>query len=615
MAAVFLAYLPVCWAGYIWDDDITLFTNPTIVGPLGLKQIWTTAAADICPMTLSTFWVEHKLWGLAPLPYHLVNVFMQAASAALLWRVLRRLAVPGAWLGAALWALHPVEVESVAWIVEMKNTESGLFFLLAILFYLRGLPRRTAANYGLTLLFSALAIASKSSTVILPLVLLLGAGWIEKRWRWRTCLEVAPVFLFSLLAGLVSIWTQRLSGAADPRWVRSWPEKLVTAGDAVWFYLGKLLWPRPLITIYPRWQIDPAAWGSWLPLLAVPLLLAVLWLNRKSWGRAPLFAFAYFLIALAPALGLINMSFFPNSFVADHFQYLAGMGPLALLAAGLHRLSDKFDATPSLVPAGLAAGLLLVLGVVTWQRCWVYRDQEALWTDALAKNPASFAAYNNLGNALFAQGRAAEALQNYRKALALNPVDSEAYNNIGTILFKSGHPREALAQYQKALETRPDSAQAHFNVGNVLIQLGRRDEGAAELETAVRLNPGLFNARNNLAVVLYNMGRIDEAADQLQESLAYDPDDANLRNNLGFVLLHQGDVNGALAQYQKAAQLNPGSADIQNNLGLAYVKLGDLDEAAACFQQAVRLQPGFAAATRNLALAQAKLRQKNGAHP
>jgi len=186
--SVILTYTPVWHAGFIWDDAQHLTTNPCIVGPLGLKEIWTTSAADICPFTFTTFWVEHALWGLAPLPYHLVNVLLHAACAVLLWRVLRSLRVQGAWLGAAIWTLHPVEVESVAWITEMKNTESGLFFLLSILFFVRwlrarGVERRTGDgwNYRLTLFFAALAMASKSSTVILPVVLSLCVWWMEGR--------------------------------------------------------------------------------------------------------------------------------------------------------------------------------------------------------------------------------------------------------------------------------------------------------------------------------------------------------------------------------------------------------------------------------------------------
>ena len=221
--AVIVAYSPVWWAGYIWDDDIYITSNPDMNGWVGLENIWTTKAADISPLTFTTFWVEHAIWGLVPLPYHLVNVLLHGACAVLLWRVLRSLRVPGAWFGAALWALHPVEVESVAWITETKNTQSGLFFLLSILFFLRWLRARDLDgrtnwdwNYGLTLLFAALAMASKSSTVILPVVLCLCAWWIEGRWQWRNLARTAPIFVLSIAGSALALWTQGLALAEIP---------------------------------------------------------------------------------------------------------------------------------------------------------------------------------------------------------------------------------------------------------------------------------------------------------------------------------------------------------------------------------------------------------------
>jgi protein O-mannosyl-transferase len=304
---VVLAYIPVWYAGFIWDDDSILTGNPCVVGPLGLKEIWTTSAADICPLTITTYWLEHALWGLTPLPYHLVNVLMHAACAVTLWRLLRSLNVPGAWLGAAFWALHPVAVESVAWITEMKNTESGLFFLLSIFCYVKWLktkePNKGASanrarsrhsgamaeirpyrGYVLSLLFAALAMASKSSTVILPVVLCLCVWWLEGRWDWRNALRVIPFFLMSIVASAVSIWTQGLQMAAvsDPQWARTWPQRVATVGDAFWFYLGKLLWPHPLVAIYLRWQIDAGEWSSYLPLAAVIISFCLLWLMWRS---------------------------------------------------------------------------------------------------------------------------------------------------------------------------------------------------------------------------------------------------------------------------------------------------------------------------------------------
>jgi tetratricopeptide (TPR) repeat protein len=530
---VILTYTPVWQAGFVWDDDRVLTVNHCTVGPLGLKEIWTTSAADICPLTLTTFWVEHALWGLGPLPYHLVNVLLHGASAVLLWRVLRGLRVQGAWLGAALWALHPVAVESVAWITEMKNTESSLFFLLSILFFVRWLrakelDRRTGVgwNYALTLLFVALAMASKSSTVILPVVLCLCAWWMERRWYWRNLARVAPIFLMSIAASALSIWTQglQLATVTDPQWVRTWPERLATAGDALWFYLGKLLWPHPLITIYPRWRIDATQWVSYLPLLAVIVILSIFWLKRELWSRAWFFAFAYFMAALLPALGLIDNYIFRFSLVFDHFQYLASIGPLALVGTGLARYSDLIVPKKPWLQLTLCAGLLLILGMASWQRTWNYASEETLWTDTLAKNPNSWLGHNNLGLAFLRKEQRDEAFMHFQKSLEINPNYVEARSNLGLTLFQKGQLDEAVAQYQKALEIDPNSLVTHANLGNALFKKRQLHEAIAQYQKASQLDPNSFAIRYNLGVALFQNGQLDEAIIQFHETLRLKPD-------------------------------------------------------------------------------------------
>jgi len=462
--AVIVTYQPVWWAGYIWDDDAHLTANPCIVGPLGFKEIWTTSYADISPLTRSTFWLEHALWGLAPLPYHLVNVFQQAACAVLLWRVLLSLKIPGAWLGAALWAVHPVEVESVAWITEMKNTESGLFFLLSILFFVKWLRTKYLKErigrgwcYTVSLVFAALAMASKSSTVVLPVVLCLCAWWMEGRWHWRNLARVAPIFLMSIAASAVSMWMQKLQLVTDtdPQWVRTWPERMAGAGDAVWFYLGKLVWPHPLITIYPRWKINAGEWLSYLPLLAVVIVLFILWLKRESWSRPWFFVFTYFLAALLPVLGLVDNTIFRYSLVFDHLQYLASMGPLAMAGAGLVRLADFIILEKLWLRTALYTGLLLTLGLLSWQRAWAYESEETLWTDTLAKNPNCWVGDNNLGRALNQKGQVDAAMALFQRALVFNPGYAEAYNNLGITLAEKGQLDQAIDRFQASLKITP----------------------------------------------------------------------------------------------------------------------------------------------------------------
>jgi len=611
---VILAYTPVWQAGFIWDDDIMLTSNPCIVGPLGLKEIWMTNAADICPLVITTFWVEHALWGLEPLPYHLVNIVMHGACAVLLWRVLRSLRVPGAWLGAALWALHPVQVESVAWITEMKNTESCLFFLLSILFFVKWLrskelngQKRVGWDYALSLLFAALAMASKSSTVILPVVLCLCAWWIEGRWHWRDMTRVLPIFLMSVAASALSIWTQTLRPGilADPQWVRPWPQRLATAGDAVWFYLGKLLWPDPLITIYPRWQVDAGQWVSYLPLLAVVVTFSVLWLKRQVWSRGCFFAFAYFMTALLPVLGLIDPFISRYSLVFDHFQYLASIGPLALAGAGLARSSDLVVPQRPWLRSAICAGLLLILGIVSWQRTWVYKSEEILWIDTVAKNPDCWLGHYNVGNAFVRKGQEDDAILQYRKALEINPNYAEAHGNLGNSLIKRGHLDDAIAQYQKAVEINPNLAQAHANLGNALFQ--KRQVGAAieQYQKAVIINPNYAQAHGNLGVAFFQKGQFDDAIAEYQKALEINPNYAEVHTNLGNALLQKGRMGEAIGHYQMAVKINPEYALAHANLGVAFFQKGQLDDAITQFQEALRLNPGLSPVRDSLAKAQA----------
>lgn len=554
MLSVALTYAPVWRAGFIWDDDVHLTANPCIVGPLGIKEIWTTSAADICPLVLTTFGVEHALWGLEPLPYHLVNVFMHAVCALLVWRVLRSLRVPGAWLGAALWALHPVGVESVAWITEMKNTESGLFFLLAIFFFLRWLRAkepdvRTVGdwNYGFTLLFAALAMASKSSTVILPVILCLCAWWMEGRWHWRSVARAAPIFLMSIAASSLSIWTQRLQlvTVTDPQWVRTWPERLATAGDSVWFFLGKLLCPYPLMTIYPRWHIDTGQWVSYFPLLAVIVILSIFWLKPEPWSRACFFAFAYFTGALLPVLGLIDNFIFHYSLVFDHFQYLASIGPLALAGTGLTRFLDFIIPKKEWLQFCLCAELLLIFGLASWGRTFVYESPETLWTDTLAKNPNCWVGDNNLGLVFLQKGQVDQAMEKFQKALEINPNYAEARSSLGLALFQKGHLDEAITNYQKALEMAPKSFVTYTDLGTALFQKGKLDDAIVQYKKALVIKPNYEEARSNLGAVLIQEGQLDEAIRQFQETLRLKPDFGPAQYNLAKAesLVRQRDGN------------------------------------------------------------------------
>lgn len=574
LLAVIVVYLPVWWAGYVWDDDIYLISNPCIVGPLGLKEIWTTGKADICPLVLTTFWVEHKLWGLHPLPYHLVNVLLHGVITGLLWRILRMLKVPGAWLGAALWALHPVQVESVAWVTEMKNTESALFYLLTIFFFLKWFQagaQLSSLHHLLVILFAALAMASKVSTVILPAVLCLCAWWVEGRWQWRNLVRIMPVTLLSIAAAALPIvWLNVHTSSLDPSWKQSWPERIATAGDAVWFYLGKLLWPYPLMAVYPRWQINATNWLSYLPSVAVGVGLLLLWWNRKSWARGWFFTFAYFLVALLPVLGLVQHGFLQYSFVANHFQYLASMGPLALAGAGIIRLVDS-QGLKTMRWARPACGLamLFLLGFLSWQQARVYESQLTLWTDTLAKNPNCAVGYNNLGMALLQEGQTDAAEVQIQKALRINPAYSLAYNNLGNLLVGRGQLDEAIVQFQAALVTNPNFVDALCNLGVALNRKGDSGNSILHFQRALEINPDDADSHYNLGLVRAQKGQLADAIAHFQRAVEINPLNDKVHNNLGCALMLNGHVSEAISHFQEALRLNPNSIEAKDNLAKA----------------------------------------------
>lgn len=574
VAATLVAYLSVWRAGFIWDDDLHLTKNPVIVGHLGFKGIWLTSAATYYPLTLTTFWIEHALWGLNPAPYHVVNVLVHAAGAVLLWRVLGKLGVPGAWLGAALWALHPVQVESVAWITELKNTQSCLFYLMSILFFLKWRDVRGQAGgssgrwqYALALVCAVLAILSKSSTVMLPVVLGLCLWWMDGRWRWRNLIPLVPFLLISAVASGWTILEQQFySGATGAEWAQTWTERIIIAGLNIWFYLWKLAWPHPLIFLYPQWEIDASRPLMYLPTLAAVIGLLILWRGRNARLRPFFFAAAYFVVSLFPVLGFFNVYFFRYSFVGDHFQYLASMGPLALAAAGIVTASGFFDRKRMYLGPAVSAALLLSLGALTWRQCAMYSNSESLWRGTISVNPDSWMAQNNLALVLLPTGRVDEAIAHLRKALEIDPDNVETHNNLGHALLQKGRVEESFSHLQKALEMAPNRAAVHYNLGNALLQTGRLDEAIAHLQKALEIDPTYVSAHSDLGAALLQKGRVNESFTHLQRALEIDPNHKAAHFNMANTLLQMGRVDDGVLHLQKALTIDPGDAEAQKNM-------------------------------------------------
>jgi tetratricopeptide (TPR) repeat protein len=606
--ATLLAYLPALGGGLLLDDDLHI-TRPELRSLAGLWRIWFDVGAtqQYYPVLHTAFWVEHLLWGGSVEGYHLVNVLLHAGAACLVVPLMRRLSLPGAWLAAFVFALHPVCVESVAWIAEQKNTLSAVLALGAAIAYLDFDRERRRSRYGLAIGLFALALLSKTVVMTLPAVLLVVAWWRRPRLGLRR--DVLPLMPWLALGGAVSLVTfsveRGLLEGIGAVFTLTPAERVLLAGRAFWFYLGELAWPAGLTFFYPKWDVSAAAAWQYLFPLAAAALAAGLWILARR-RRGPLAAFLCFAGTLVPILGFFNVEWFVFSYVADHLQYLSILcfviPVAAAVAAGARRLPVGAS---RLAAAALAASL----GVLSWRQCVRYGDPEAFYRTAAEINPASAAARNHLGTVLAAlPGRMPEAIAAYEEALRISPNAPDGEENLGTVLLKDPVRRaEAAAHLEAAIRLRPNRKSTHDKLAYVLADLpGREPEAIAEYEASLRIDPGDPVVHNYLGCALMrDPDRLSEAESEFEAALRLKSDFAEAHNNLGNVLRRMpGRLDDAVAEFTLALRLKPDFAEAHNGLGLAVAQMpGRLDEAIAQFQEALRLKPDLAEAHSNLGLA------------
>jgi Flp pilus assembly protein TadD len=636
LAATLLAYRPVWRAGFIWDDNGHV-TRPDLRSLHGLWRIWFEPGAtqQYYPLLHSAFWVEHRVWGDSAPAYHIANLCLHALVAFLLYVLLRRLSVPGSLLAASAFALHPVCVESVAWISEEKNTLSAVFCLASALAYLGFDRRRSAGPYAAALLLFALALATKTVTATLPAALLVLIWWKRGRLSWKAdVLPLVPWFGLAAASGFVTAWVEsRYIGASGEAFTLSFMARVVLACNALWFYLGKALWPTQLSFIYPRWDIHGEFGCQYLYVLLTALVLVRAYAWRR-WSRGPLAAVLLFAGTLFPALGFINVYPFIYSYVADHFQYLAlGIVVSAVVAAaslGARHLSgvSRYGA------ASAAACAVAFLAWLTSIQCRAYVDSETLWRTTIEANPYSWMAYQNLGRAYLKEGRVFQAIAQFQEAVDLRPNDHEALNELGVAEMQAGRNDRATAALQRALEAAPDSTETHLNLGVLLLQEGRNDEAAQQFQGVVEVDPSNAKAHRSLASALFMEGQPHEAEAQFALALALEPGDAQTHSDLGAALAADARPDDAIAEFKaalaidprmtvalvnlggslmkearfgeaadalgRAVALEPGDARLRNNLGIALARAGRHQEAVEQFRKAVEIDPGYEAARRNL---------------
>jgi protein O-mannosyl-transferase len=608
------AYIPAIRAGFVFDDPLLITDNPLIKASDGLYRFWfTTEPADYYPMTSSLFWLEWRIWGNNPLGYHVLNLLLHAANTVLVWILLRRLKIPGAWLAALVFGIHPVNVATVAWVSEQKNTLSMLFYLSAILLYLQFDENGSWRWYGASLLAFVAGLVSKSAVVMLPVVLLGCVWWRHGQVRERDCLRSAPFFAVSIVMGLAAVWFQSqrvLQG--NPIRVVSVAYRLAAAGWVPWFYLGKALLPVNLTVVYPSWKVDPSDWVAYVPGLIVIGSLVLFWRKRHSWGRALLFGWGYFVVTLFPVLGFFDQAFYRFSLVADHWQYSSIIAIIALAVGGTEQAYVRMT-KPSRITVGIFGAIALVwLTVSTWSRSSLYASNVTLWRDNVAKVPDSWP-HNLLGCALRETGNCNKAIGEFNEAIRLDPAYCEAYSNLGDCLLQVGRVDEAMEQLRRALQLNPGYPEAHNNLGTVLQRVGRLAEAREHFEEALRLKPSYPDACYNLGMNLEEAGRYDEAIRQFERALRLRPDFAQAQFDLGTALQRSGRLAEAREHYEQALRIRPDYAEAHNNLGINLGEAGKYDEAIHEFKQALRLKPDFAEAHYDLGNALMNLQKPNEA--
>ena len=527
-------YSPVFQGEWLWDDDYLLTDNPVVQSPDGLWKIWfAPATADYFPLTMSALWLQWKFFGLDSTGYHIVSIVLHALGAGLVWLLLRCIGVRGAWLAGLVFAVHPLSVESVAWVSELKNTFSLPFFLAAACFFVRFVENGRGLLYALTLVFFLAAMLAKSSVVMFPVAMLVYLWWRRGRIDWRELWMAAPFFLISLLLGLVTLHFQHSRAIGDePIPIGGLDSRFAIAGMAVVFYLSKILWPVPLVPIYPQWQANPPEFWQFLPWPLLAAAVLVFWFKRKTWGRHAILGTGFYFIMLLPVLGFVAMSYMRVGWVADHFLYIPMIGILALGVAAGCRLCDLAPAIWR--PAFVAASAVLVctLSILSHRYAEVWQNEDKLWSYTLRHNWNSWQAHNRLGAREFNRGHVDVALQHFQEATRLRPDLAETQNNLGSAVLAKKDTQAAIRHFREALRLSPTIVAIQSNLANALMLDGQPEEACELYGDLARRFPQSATFLCNWGVALYRTDRREEAIAAFQRALEIDPMLADARDNL-----------------------------------------------------------------------------------
>jgi tetratricopeptide (TPR) repeat protein len=613
VAATILVYRPAWNGGFVWDDDAYVTKNPLLTAPDGLWRIWFSleSPSQYFPLTYTMFRVERSLWDLNPTGYHWINILLHATNALLLWWLLTRLRVPAAWLAAGIFALHPVQVESVAWITERKNVLMGFFFLLTLLAWTRFIDareRRPWRFYRLALVFYVLALSAKSTACTLPAALFLILWLQKKRIDWPRVLQITPFIVLGLTMGLIAVWWERYHvGTRGPMFALGPLERLIVASHAAWFYLGKLVWPAKLTFMYPQWTITPSNPLAYIWLVAGIVLCAVIYFARRYVGRSVEVAAAFFVATLSPVLGFIMLYTFRYTFVADHYQYLACIGPIALVSGLVIRLSGSMG----LGERTLGILICVALGVLTWQQSGSYRDIETLWLTTIDRNPGCWMAEHNLGGKLLEKSDLDGAIAHFKRAVQLKYDNSESHYGMADALRRKGDVEQAMTEARISLDLRPEDPETHVVLGMALMTKGQVDEAATHFSKAVEIRPNYSTAHYNLAIALLDKHESGKAIEQYEKAIELQPDFLEALTNLAWIFANYPDAtvrnaSKAMELAEKANQFTGGTdPNVLRTLAAAYASNNNFDKALETSQRALQ----FAQDQRNFEAAEAIRRE------
>ena len=597
-----ICYLPaMLWGGLIWDDPIW-YASPAVLEWSGLGTIWSWPSLiegekHYWPLTYTTFWLEHKIWGLEPAGYHIVNVLLHLLNSLLLWRLLLRLAVPGAWVVAAVFALHPLHVESVAWIIERKDVLSGLFYLAAVLVWLRFLEQPRPWRYALALLLFAAGLLSKSIVVTLPVALLIVQWWKEGRITGRDLQRLAPFFLVALFIVALDLYSHGL-GRTNPDY--SLLERVLIASRALWFYAGKLVWPTDLAVIYPLWDISLGNPWARLYLVAAAMLAATLWFTRHKIGRGPLAGALFFAVTLSPVLGFVNHEYMEYSLAADRFQYLAGIGVMAVVIGAAVGAAGRMPGGWKSGAMGLAVVVLGHLGTATWRQAGIYRDDVTFFSHILSLNPEARGGHLNLGNALARAGRLEEALAAARVAVEKRPDFARPYLVLGEILVNLKRLDEAGENFRHALEIDPDRRKELNDFAELCFDQKRYREALDLFRILLEVDPENATTHSNVGVTLHHLGRSDLVEEHFLQALEIDPHNKKALGNLAWLHFNRKRYREALVLYRTLLEVDPENAATHSNIGVTLHYLGRSQESLRSFKRALSLDPTLETARTSL---------------